>query len=208
MAEPSGALQGHFARSRSISSRTTSGPGDEVGLSWIQSNDCINKRWQETCGCPWREMKFSYSDVSSVSFCTGNLTYPPRKTNIPWRNLTVSACGSNYFHCLWKWQYFVSKLVCHISTGHLSLCASGSLSKASQLENKQLHSQTFLPCNNNNLSNFTIHYFQPVNITYPTTPLEPHPANFNPINLIKSNALQLGKLLNQKWHTRYKSINL
>ena len=31
MAEPSGALQGHFVRSRSISSRITSGPGDEVG---------------------------------------------------------------------------------------------------------------------------------------------------------------------------------
>ena len=30
MAEPSGALQGNFVRSRSISSRITSGPGDEV----------------------------------------------------------------------------------------------------------------------------------------------------------------------------------
>ena len=30
MAEPSGALQGHFVRLRSISSRITSGPEDEV----------------------------------------------------------------------------------------------------------------------------------------------------------------------------------
>ena len=32
MAEPSGALQGHFVRSRSISSRITSGPRDQVEM--------------------------------------------------------------------------------------------------------------------------------------------------------------------------------
>ena len=33
MAELSGALQGHFVRLQSISSRITSGPGDKVGLN-------------------------------------------------------------------------------------------------------------------------------------------------------------------------------
>ena len=36
MAEPSGALQGHFVRSRCISSRITSGPRDEVVIDLFQ----------------------------------------------------------------------------------------------------------------------------------------------------------------------------
>ena len=38
MAEPSGALQGHFVKPRSISSRITSGPGDEVVICYLCSD--------------------------------------------------------------------------------------------------------------------------------------------------------------------------